>query len=63
MTGSLTISYHRPTPLNTDLTLEAETTVVSDRKIRVVGRILCDGEVTAEGNGLFIRPKGGMLRV
>lgn len=63
MTGSLKVNYHRPTPLNTDLTLEAETTILSERKIRVVGRILLDGQVTAEGDGLFIRPKGGMVRV
>jgi acyl-coenzyme A thioesterase PaaI-like protein len=54
MTGTLTIRYRRPTPLRTDLRLEARLTGRSGRKIRAWAG-LYDGEtLTAEAEGIFI---------
>jgi acyl-coenzyme A thioesterase PaaI-like protein len=54
MTGTLTIRYRRPTPLDTDLRFEATVQRVEGRKIFAEGR-LYDGDVlTAEAEGIFI---------
>lgn len=54
MTGTLTIRYRKPTPLRTDLRLEARLTGRSGRKIRAWAG-LYDGEtLTAEAEGIFI---------
>ncbi len=54
MTGTLTIRYRKPTPLRTDLRLEARLTGRSGRKIRAWAG-LYDGDVlTAEAEGIFI---------
>jgi len=54
MTGTLTIKYRKPTPLRTDLRLEARLTGRSGRKIRAWGG-LYDGEtLTAEAEGIFV---------
>ena len=59
MTGSLTIRYRKPTPLGRELEIEADGPEQSDeRRCLTRGRILCDGEVTAEARGLFVLPKG-----
>jgi hypothetical protein len=57
MTGTLTLRYLQPTPLNTDLDLEAEVEILEGRKTRVTGKIIDNGRVTATCEGLFIRPK------
>jgi acyl-coenzyme A thioesterase PaaI-like protein len=54
MTGTLTVKYRRPTPLHTELTIEAELLRIDGRKIFTAGRILANGVVTAEAEGLFI---------
>jgi acyl-coenzyme A thioesterase PaaI-like protein len=54
MTGTLTIRYLRPTPLHTELIIEAELVRIKGRKIFTEGRILADGLLTAEAEGLFI---------
>jgi acyl-coenzyme A thioesterase PaaI-like protein len=54
MTGTLTIRYRRPTPLHTELIIEAELVRIQGRKIFTEGRILANGIVTAEAEGLFI---------
>lgn len=54
MTGTLTVRYRRLTPLHTELIIEAELLRVQGRKIFTEGRILADGIVTAEAEGLFI---------
>jgi hypothetical protein len=56
MTGTLTIRYHKPTPLNTDLNLSAEVELLGGRKTRVKGRIAVGDTVTASAEGLFVRP-------
>ena len=54
MTGTLTVKYRRPTPLHTELIIEGELLRIEGRKIFTEGRILADGLVTAEAEGLFI---------
>jgi acyl-coenzyme A thioesterase PaaI-like protein len=54
MTGTLTIRYRKPTPLDTELRFEATVQRVEGRKIFAEGR-LYDGDVlTAEAEGIFI---------
>ena len=52
-TVSLTMRYRRPTLLHRDLTIEAEVAETDGRRTRVVGRIVQDGEVTVEAEGVF----------
>ena len=61
MTGTLTVRYHRPTPLNTDLSLRATLQGSTGRKTVVTGEMLMAGEVTASCEGLFIRPQKALL--
>lgn len=56
MTAWVKVNYHRPTPLG-PLRIEAEVDRVDGFKTHAVGRILCDGEVTADAEGLFILPR------
>ncbi len=59
MTGTLTIRYRKPTPINTDLRVEARFVRQDGRKIHAWGGIYSGGVLTAEADGLFIevRPK------
>lgn len=58
-TGILTLRYHLPTPLNTELRFEGEITAVEGRKITIVGSLFANGKRTASGEGLFITiPEG-----
>lgn len=54
VTGSLNISYKRPTPLNTDLVVEARIEEIHERKFRVTGEILHDGQITASAEAIFV---------
>lgn len=54
VTGSLDISYRRPTPLNADLVVEARIDEILERKFRVTGEILHDGQVTASAKAVFV---------
>ena len=56
MTAWVKVNYHRPTPLG-PLRVEAEVDRVEGFKTHAVGRVLCDGEVTADAEGLFILPR------
>ncbi|MFT6274433.1 MAG: hypothetical protein ACJAZ0_000522 [Halioglobus sp.] len=60
MTGTLSIRYYNPTPLNIDLKLEATISKVEGRKSFLTGEIYADGIVTASCEGLFIRPSKGL---
>ena len=61
MTGTLTIKYRKPTPLLTDLRIEARCLGWSGRKIRTWGAIY-DGDVlTAEAEGVFIAVRPEMM--
>ena len=61
MTGKLSVRYLKPTPLNTELHLEAEVSRLDDRKTLVVGKITANDQITAEAEGLFIRPSNFFL--
>lgn len=54
MTGTLTLRYHRPTPLFEELTISARQESVDGRKIRTLGTISVGGEVCVSADGLFI---------
>jgi hypothetical protein len=54
MTGTLTVRYRRPTPLQADLDIVARATTVEGRKLGVWGATLHAGEPTAEAHGVFI---------
>ncbi len=59
-TGTLTVRYLRPTPLNTDLDLEARVDSSEGRKVHVSGQISAEGPegtyVCATAEATFIRP-------
>ncbi len=57
MTGTLTLRYHRPTPLG-DLSGEARVERVEGIKTMVRGHILdAEGNATVEAEGVFILPR------
>jgi hypothetical protein len=61
MTGTLTVKYRKPTPLLTDLRIEARCLGWSGRKIRTWGAMF-DGDVlTAEAEGIFIAVRPEMM--
>jgi acyl-coenzyme A thioesterase PaaI-like protein len=54
MTARLTIRYRKPTPLHTDLVLDAHIEKVEGRRVHTVGRLLDGDTVTAEAEGVFV---------
>jgi len=56
MTGSLTTRYHKPTPLNKEVRLEAKVKHLEGRKITMLGEMWVDDVMTASCEGLFITP-------
>ncbi|HEY7134530.1 MAG TPA: hotdog domain-containing protein [Acidimicrobiia bacterium] len=54
MTGTLTVKYLRPTPLGVPVTYEAGLLEVRDRAVRTWGLATAEGQVTAEGEGVFV---------
>jgi hypothetical protein len=54
-TANLSIDYRSPTPLSRDLVFEGFVDRVEGRKVFTRGRVVHDGQVTAEAQGLFIR--------
>lgn len=54
MTARLTVNYRKPTPLHTPLEIEGRFDRKEGRKVFTTGRILVDGVVTAEAEGLFV---------
>ncbi len=54
MTASLTVRYRRPTPLARELDFVGRVDRVDGRKIFTNADVRCDGEVTAEAEGLFV---------
>jgi hypothetical protein len=64
MTGTLSVRYRRPTPLQSEVELMARPTTVDGRKLGVWGAMYHDGELTAEAEGIFIAvPPGRMLDI
>jgi acyl-coenzyme A thioesterase PaaI-like protein len=60
VTGTLTLRYHKLTPLCVPLTVRTECVSVEGRKITTVGRIEYEGETCVSAEGLFIELKGGL---
>jgi acyl-coenzyme A thioesterase PaaI-like protein len=56
MTRTLTIHYHRPTPLYTELRFEVRVRAAEGRKITTAGTLHAGDELVAEAEGLFILP-------
>jgi acyl-coenzyme A thioesterase PaaI-like protein len=54
MTGTLTVRYRKPTPLNTDLRVEARFVRVDGRKVYTWGGVYAGDVLTAEADGIFI---------
>jgi acyl-coenzyme A thioesterase PaaI-like protein len=54
MTATLKVRYLRPTPLHRRVDLEGWTERVEGRRIVAKGRMVVDGETTAEAEGLFV---------
>jgi acyl-coenzyme A thioesterase PaaI-like protein len=64
MTGTLKIRYNRTTPLLAPLEVVARHTGKEGRKVFAWGGLYCDGELTAEAEGIFIEvPPGRMLDI
>jgi hypothetical protein len=61
MTGTLTIRYRKPTPLLTDLRIEARCLGWSGRKIRTWGGMYHGDVLTAEAEGVFIAVRPEMM--
>jgi Thioesterase superfamily len=57
MTGRLTVRYRRPTPLHTEITLEAHVARVDGRRVTTVGTMRVGENVTAEAEALFVAPR------
>lgn len=53
-TKNLSVTYHKPTPLNVDLKLKARLVSVDGRKIKVAGEMYAGDVMTASAEGLFI---------
>lgn len=60
MTGRLTVHFHAPTPLHTELALTATLQRVEGRKTLMRGEMTADGVLTASCEALFIRPRAGI---
>jgi acyl-coenzyme A thioesterase PaaI-like protein len=54
MTGTLTVKFRRPTPLNTPLIFEAFTDRIDGRKVIAKGTLHAGEELTAEAEGVFV---------
>lgn len=54
MTGTLTLRYHRPTPLFEELVVHARQVSVDGRKIRTTGELTANGEVCVSADSVFI---------
>lgn len=54
VTGTLTARFVRPTPLNTDLTIECWPAAISGRKVRSQGYLLAGEEVLVEAEAVFV---------
>lgn len=61
-TGTMIVRYHRPTPIERELTFLGEMVEADGRKVKSRAEIRCDGELTASAEGLFIRPRRADFR-
>lgn len=54
MTGTLTLRYHRPTPLFEELVVTGRQESVDGRKIRTTGEITAGGELCVSADAIFV---------
>jgi acyl-coenzyme A thioesterase PaaI-like protein len=54
MTGTLIVKYRSPTPLHRELRFEAELVRMEGRKIFTTARVIGEGRVCAEAEGIFV---------
>jgi acyl-coenzyme A thioesterase PaaI-like protein len=59
MTGTLSVRYEKPTPLQTDLRFEGRLVGVERRKIFVEGACYAGDVLTATAHGIFISMQPG----
>lgn len=57
MTGTMTIRFVRPTPINTPLSYVATAEITGARTVRVISELLAGAEVCARGEGIMVRSK------
>ena len=55
-TGTLTIRYMSPTPLDIELTATAQVKEIKDRKAIIIGELKTGDRLCAEAEGVFIKP-------
>jgi hypothetical protein len=60
MTAYLHVNYHKRTPLNTRLELQARLLKREGRKTLMEAEIIADGIITASSEALFVQPRQGM---
>lgn len=60
MTGTLSVRYQRPTPLNKELNLKGWLVGTDGRKTRIAAEMTAGDTVTARCEALFIRPRETM---
>ncbi|MFM7785789.1 MAG: PaaI family thioesterase [Gammaproteobacteria bacterium] len=60
MTGTLSVRYHRRTPLEVELRLVGKLLRLDGRKTVMHAELFADELLTAESEALFVRPLGGM---
>jgi uncharacterized protein (TIGR00369 family) len=63
LTGTLTIRFLAPTPIGTELALEATATPVSERTVHASATLRANGAVTAEADAVLVVPRPGRLDV
>jgi acyl-coenzyme A thioesterase PaaI-like protein len=58
MTGTMTIRFLRRTPIGTPLHFEASAERTGERTLRALATLSAGDEVTAEGEGIMVMPRG-----
>jgi hypothetical protein len=62
-TGSLSLKYHNPTPLNVELRLEGKLKAVHGRKILCEGNMYAGDTLTVSAEGLFVCIEEGVMNL
>ena len=59
VTGNFQVQFHAPTPMDTELQIEARAEKVSERKAEISVTLTVNDVTTASGTGVFIAVKEG----
>jgi acyl-coenzyme A thioesterase PaaI-like protein len=62
LTAKLEVRYRKPTPMNTELRLEGMILERAGRRTTLSAKMMANGEVTAEADGIFVEIDGSKLR-